>query len=85
MPSHGEASNCRVLLRYIQVLGIFFPFFWVIAAFLPCCLPGRSVRRVAMASVIALLIYTILAIILTLTMTRRNHHNYRRPYYNQGY
>lgn len=45
------------------ILGIFMPFFWVISASLPLCLPGMAVRRAAVASCIALLTYLIFAII----------------------
>lgn len=76
----------------MQVLGIFFPFFWLVAILLPLCLPGTSIRRVALASGIALLTYLIIAIILapTLAVTRSrggNHMSSSMNYngmYNQG-
>ncbi|PNH06847.1 hypothetical protein TSOC_006750 [Tetrabaena socialis] len=50
------------------VLGFFFPFFWLVAVLLPCCLPGLSVRRAALASCLASIFYALIAIIMAATM-----------------
>ncbi|EFJ48554.1 hypothetical protein VOLCADRAFT_90893 [Volvox carteri f. nagariensis] len=54
------------------VLGFIAPFFWLISVLLPCCLPGSQVQRAATASLIAAILYAVLAITLAPALTVRN-------------
>ncbi|KAG2483506.1 hypothetical protein HYH03_017616 [Edaphochlamys debaryana] len=54
------------------VLGFFFPWLWLMALLLPCCLPGRGVRLAASASLVAGIIYAALGLVLGPTMRMRH-------------
>ncbi|KAG2483514.1 hypothetical protein HYH03_017621 [Edaphochlamys debaryana] len=67
-PTRDNRFACCAWLTFI--LGFFFPMFWLVSVLLPCCLPGRQVRVAGLASCVASITYSIIAIILGPTLSR---------------
>lgn len=65
----SKAGPLACVAIVLFILGIFFPFLWVVVAFLPWCARGQSLktqlllRRIAISATIALVVYAVLAIV----------------------